>query len=47
MSKEKAVEYIKGALKEADEWWYGDGGKYSYKEIKSLLELSLKELEDL
>lgn len=46
MSKEKAIEYIKDALKEADECWYEDGSKYSYKKIQSLLELSIKELED-
>ncbi len=46
MSKEKVIEYIKNALTESDEWWYEGGGKYSYKKIKSLLEQSLKELED-
>lgn len=46
MSKEKVIEYIKNALIESDEWWYEGGGKYSYKKIKSLLELALKELED-
>lgn len=46
MSKEKAIEHIKDALTESDEWWYEGGGKYSYKKIKSLLELALKELED-
>lgn len=33
MSKEKAVENIKDALTESNEWWYEDGGKYSYKKI--------------
>ena len=46
MSKEKVIEYIKNALIESDEWWYEGGGKHSYKKIKSLLELALKELED-
>lgn len=46
MSKEKAIEYIKDALTESDEWWYEDGGKYSYKKIQSLLNQALKELED-
>lgn len=47
MSKEKAIEYIKDALAESDEWWYEDGGKYSYKKIQSLLEQALKELEEV
>ena len=46
MNKEKVIECIKDALKESDEWWYEDGGKYSYKKIQSLLEQALKELED-
>ena len=46
MSKEKAIEYIKDALTESDEWWYEDGSKYSYKKIQSLLNQALKELED-
>lgn len=46
MSKEKAIENIKDALIESDEWWYEGGGKYSYKKIQSLLNQAIKELED-
>lgn len=46
MSKEKAIENIKDALTESDEWWYEGGGKYSYKKIQSLLNQAIKELED-
>lgn len=45
MSKGKAIENIKDALTESEEWWYNDGGKSSYKKIQSLLEQALKELE--
>lgn len=46
MSKEKAIEYIKDTLIESDEWWNGDGNKYSYKNIQRLLNQALKELEE-
>lgn len=46
MNREKVIELIKNALTEADEWWNGDGGKYSYKMIQVFLESALKELEE-